>query len=180
MKTLLSFLFLIGALLPEEKIANRVLNNEVSSKIVPSESDPWDHVGTTYRGICNGEQLTLVIETKNIVFTGNGLVTTKKDIPDGQIKFHGHVFQYICLKTSSRYKYEIRIKRPNNPAFLGEYLTWRAYLEIDEPESLRYMYDKLKLTVVKGLSSVEKVKYRLPDNGISIMLEFGPNDRTPY
>ena len=74
-----------------------------------------------------------------------------------------HNYTFRCFRTNSPTKFEIRIMRMNNTSIMGEYLSWKAYIEpLGSPS--------LKLTVSEGLSAIEKVKYSLPDKGAVITL----------
>lgn len=82
----------------------------------------------------------------------------------GHIEYAGKSYEFEGYKTVERDKYEVRLKRPNNPALLGEYLAWKAYLKVKRSGNI-------ELTVFAGLSLVEKVKYSLPNQGAKIVLD---------
>lgn len=132
------------------------------------ESDPWAYVNGAYRGSYEGHQFIFVISTISIFPT-----VERKEVPDGTIRYRGRAFHFVCFKTDSRDKYEVRIKRPNNPALLGEYLSWRAYVRVKS-------ISELELYVTDDLSTIEKAKYKLPHKGGLMRLELGPNNPTPY
>lgn len=107
-----------------------------------------------YKGTCQGSNLTIEIQAKD--YLGN---------PYGHIEFAGGKrLEFVCYETGTASKLLIRIKRPSNPALFGEHLEWKAYLLIQG-------CDKIQLSVFKGLSSIEKTKYKLPDEGVTCILE---------
>ncbi len=121
--------------------------------------DPWQMVNGIYVGVCQNCSLTFEIHTRT--------PWTKERLnnPYGYIEFgDGQRLEFICYKTTSASKYEVRIRRPNNPALFGEYLSWKAYVEVDS-------YFELHLSVVEDLSSIEKTKYKLPSKGAKCTLE---------
>lgn len=111
--------------------------------------------GVFYQGICQGRVASIELDS---VPYENPYV--------GTFIFGANSNQYTvrCFRTGSASIYEARILRMTNPAILGEYLAWRANIEIIDSETI-------KLTVVKDLSAVEKVKYDLPTQGASATLK---------
>lgn len=111
--------------------------------------------GLLYKGICQGRAVSIELDS---VPYENPYV--------GTFIFGANSNQYTvrCFRTGSASIYEARILRMTNPAILGEYLAWRANIEVIDSETI-------KLTVVKDLSAVEKVKYDLPPQGTSATLK---------
>lgn len=122
-------------------------------------SDPWEMVNGIYVGLCQNCSLTFEIHTRT------PWTKERLDNPYGYIEFgEGKRIKFICYETSCTSKYEVRVKRPSNPALFGEYLSWKAYVEVDS-------YFELHLSVVEDLSSIEKTKYKLPSKGAKCTLE---------
>lgn len=136
-----------------------MVDNSVSPE-VDGQSDPWHMVNGIYKGSCEGHSLTFEMHTRPV------LKNERLENPYGFITFGAdkNRLEFICFKTNSPSKYEVRIKRPSNPALLGEYLTLRAYIEVQ-------VFYTLKLTVVEGLSKLELAKYKLPSQGVSCKME---------
>lgn len=105
------------------------------------------------------QQRSVVLEFVNPISN----VYSNANPPLGRLEYAGRTYDFVCNKTVSLNRYEVRLKRPANPVLLGEYLEWRAYLDIGQSGSL-------KLTVYSDLSSVERLKYTLPGRGAVISL----------
>ena len=108
-----------------------------------------------YQGICQGRVVSVELDS---VPYENPYV--------GSFTFGENSNRYTvrCFSTGSASIFEARVLRMTNPAILGEYLAWRANIEVIDSETI-------KLTVVKDLSAVEKVKYDLPTQGASATLK---------
>lgn len=105
-------------------------------------------------------------QTLTLLFTDCSFresVFSKLYIPSGRIQYAGKSYDFKCISTESNWKYEVQIKRPTNPALLGEFLAWKAYLKVKKSGNI-------ELTVFAGLSLVEKLKYSLPNQGAKIVL----------
>lgn len=88
----------------------------------------------------------------------------------GSIDYAGKKYELECFNTEERGKFEVRLKRPSNPALLGEFLAWKAHLKVNASGNI-------ELTVISGLSLVEKVKYSLPNQGAKIVLNHISDNR---
>lgn len=111
--------------------------------------------GVYYQGVCQGRIVS--IELDSVPYENPYVGTFIFGASNNQ-------FTVRCFRTGSASVYEARIFRMSNPAILGEYLAWRANIEVIDSETI-------KLTVVKDLSAVEKVKYDLPTQGASATLK---------
>lgn len=143
------------------KCSNEVVDNIMTFitqyEVVNAASAPQQSISGTYKGFW--QQRTFVIEF--VIPISNEY--TNYELPWGRIKFAGKTYEFTCFKTASKNKYEIRLRRPSNPAILGEYLGWRAYIEPNQSSDL-------KLVVFADLSSIEKLKYTLPEQGAVLEL----------
>ena len=125
-----------------------------------NETTPYDIETGIYKGVCQGCNLTIEIQAKD--YLGN---------PYGYIKYAGEKpLQFVSFQTGTASEYLIKIKRPSNPALLGEYLEWKAYLVVNG-------YNKLQLSVINGLSYIERTKYKMPDEGVCCTLELTATDQ---
>ncbi len=89
---------------------------------------------------------------------------SNENVYEGTLEFGLYNYTFRCFRTGGNGSvFDVRILRKANPAILGEYLAWRANIEMIDSETI-------KLTVVKSLSVIERFKYQLPLQGSSATL----------
>lgn len=133
------------------------------------ESDLRTHIIGKYKGNYQHQNIVFDFIKQNSSYP----IQTELECPRGSIYYSGKSYDFECFTTESKWKYEVRIKRPNNPAILGEYLEWRAQIEVNH-------IGNLKLTVYKDLSIIEGLKYTLPKRGAVIMLNSADIGKKTY
>ena len=139
-----------------------MVEQERSAEIICPEKDPSDgSISGTFRGVVSGYTFTFVFMPKILNWDGSSS-------SEYAIKYRKEVFNYVAKKTSYG-RFEVRVLRPSNTTVLGEYLSWEALVEQVNSETLQ-------LRVVESLSSVEKLKYKLPSKGTVIDLKLGRGD----
>lgn len=118
------------------------------------ETTIWDVETSIYKGTCQGNDLIIEIQGKDHL--GNLY---------GCIEFaSGKRLVFVCCEIGTTSKLLMKVLRPSDPALFGEYLEWKAYLEMN-------VHGKIQLSVFKGLSFIEKTKYKLPHEGAVCTLE---------
>lgn len=116
---------------------------------------PQHIITGVYQGICQGRVVSIELDASQYENPYVGAFTFGEN---------SNRYTIRCFRTSNASVYEVRVLRMTNPAILGEYLAWRANIEVVDSETLN-------LTVIKDLSTVEKVKYTLPNQGSSSVLK---------
>lgn len=138
-----------------------IVMDNVMAKEENSFERIWEHVDGHYKGTCQQRPIVIEINANN-----NSAYSTQTY---GSLSYGGKVFSLVCIETGTNNQFELRIKRPSNPALLGEYLAWRAKLTVSQDG------ERLSIDVLSSLSTVEKIKYSLPEQGVSFTLHRGNN-----